>query len=139
MEFNLSTPTLLFSAISLFMMAHTNRFIALANLIRQYVVLYKEKKEPRVIQQIKNFRHRLNVIKFSQISAVISFLLCVVSMFLIFIFKQIYAEITFALSLLFLFVSLILSLYELSLSIGALKIEMEELSMPSNVENAKPL
>lgn len=139
MEFNLSTPALLFSAISLFMMAHTNRFIALANLIRQYVVLYKEKKEPRVIQQIKNFRRRLNVIKFSQISAVISFLLCVVSMFLIFIFKQIYAEITFALSLLFLFVSLILSLYELSLSIGALKIEMEELSMPSNVENAKPL
>lgn len=139
MEFNLSTPALLFSAISLFMMAHTNRFIALANLIRQYVVLYKEKKEPRVIQQIKNFRRRLNVIKFSQISAVISFLLCVVSMFLIFIFKQIYAEITFALSLLFLFVSLILSLYELSLSIGALKIEMEELSMPSNVENTKPL
>ena len=139
MDFSFSTPALLFSAISLFMMAHTNRFIALANLIRQYVVLYKEKKEPRVIQQIKNFRRRLNVIKFSQISAVISFLLCVVSMFLIFIFKQIYAEITFALSLLFLFVSLILSLYELSLSIGALKIEMEELSMPSNVENAKPL
>lgn len=139
MEFNLSTPALLFSAISLFMMAHTNRFIALANLIRQYVVLYKEKKEPRVIQQIKNFRRRLNIIKFSQISAVISFLLCVVSMFLIFISKQIYAEISFVISLLFLFISLVLSLYELSLSIGALKIELEEISMPSNVENAKPL
>lgn len=135
MEFNLSTPALLFSAISLFMMAHTNRFIALANLIRQYVLLYEEKKEKRVMMQINNFRYRLNIIKYSQILAVISFLFCVVSMFLIFIYKQVSAEISFVFSLIFLFISLVLSLYELILSIGALKIEMERISTEKQRNN----
>lgn len=128
MEFTLSTPALLFSAISLFMMAHTNRFLALANLIRQHVALYEQKKEKRVIQQIRIFRRRLSIIKFSQVSAVVSFLLCVVSMFLIFISRQALAEAAFAVSLATLFVSLAFSLYELLLSIGALNIEMERIA-----------
>lgn len=128
MEFTLSTPALLFSAISLFMMAHTNRFLALANLIRQHVALYEQKKEKRVIQQIRIFRRRLSIIKFSQVSAVVSFLLCVVSMFLIFISRQALAEAAFAVSLAALFVSLAFSLYELLLSIGALNIEMERIA-----------
>jgi hypothetical protein len=127
MEFTLSTPALLFSAISLFMLAHTNRFLALANLIRQHILLYGEKKDQNILKQIENFRKRLKVIKYTQIFGVFSFLFCVISMFLIFINRIIPAEIIFGISLGALFISLLLSLHELFLSIGALDIEMERI------------
>jgi hypothetical protein len=127
MEFNISTPALLFSAISLLMLAYTNRFLALASLIRQHIQLYEEKKEENTLKQIQNFKIRLKVIKYTQIFGVISFSLCVISMFLIFVSKIIPAEIVFALSLVSLFISLLLSLQEILLSIGALNIEMNRL------------
>jgi hypothetical protein len=127
MEFNISTPALLFSAISLLMLAYTNRFLALASLIRQHIQLYEDKKEENTLKQIQNFKIRLKVIKYTQIFGVISFSLCVISMFLIFVSKIIPAEIVFALSLVSLFVSLVLSLQEILLSIGALNIEMNRL------------
>ena len=127
MDFDFSTPALLFSAISLFMMAHTNRFLALAKLIRDHVALYENSKEDNILRQINNFKTRLKVIKYSQISAIVSFLLCVISMFFIFLSKQTIAEIAFGISLIFLFVSLLFSLQELLLSIGALNIEMERI------------
>jgi hypothetical protein len=127
MEFNISTPALLFSAISLLMLAYTNRFLALASLIRQHIQLYEDKKEENTLKQIQNFKIRLKVIKYTQIFGVISFSLCVISMFLIFVSKIIPAEIVFALSLVSLFISLLLSLQEILLSIGALNIEMNRL------------
>lgn len=127
MEFNLSTPALLFSAISLFMLAHTNRFLALASLIREHIELYETStiKDEGKLKQIENFRNRLRVIKHTQIWAVFSFMFCVISMFLIFVRHTLPAEIAFALSLLSLFISLLLSLHELFLSIGALNIELK--------------
>lgn len=127
MEFNLSTPALLFSAISLFMLAHTNRFLALASLIREHIEVYETStiKDAGKLKQIENFRNRLRVIKHTQIWAVFSFMFCVISMFLIFVRRTLPAEIAFALSLLSLFISLLLSLHELFLSIGALNIELK--------------
>lgn len=127
MHIDISTPALLFSAITLLILAYTNRFLALASLIRQYVALYKEKKDENTLRQIKNFRARLRVIKYTQIFGVVSFLFCVICMFLIFVGLLMAAEIAFGASLVLLFVSLLLSLHELFLSIGALKIEMGEL------------
>jgi len=126
MEFNLSTPALLFSAISLFMLAHTNRFLALAKLIREHIAHYEQTGDPDIKAQIENFRRRLRVIKSTQIFAVVSFLFCVISMFLIFISSILSAEIAFGASLISLFISLLLSLHELTLSIGALNIEMKK-------------
>jgi len=125
MEIEISTPALLFSAITLLMLAYTNRFLALAALIRQYAALYREKKDESILRQIHNFNIRLRVIKYTQIFGVSSFLFCVVSMFLIFINLIIPAEIVFGMSLCLLFTSLALSLHELFLSIGALKIEID--------------
>lgn len=127
MDIQISTPALLFSAISLLILAYTNRFLALASLIRQYATLYRENQEDRVLKQIQNFDTRLKVIKMTQIFGVVSFLFCVLSMFLIFINRMLSAEILFAFSLLALFVSLLLSLKELFMSIGALNIELEEI------------
>lgn len=126
MEFSISTPALLFSAITILILAYTNRFLALASLVRQYTAVYREKPEDSVFRQLKNFRRRLKVIKYTQIIGVLSFLCCVISMFCIFISQILVAEIVFALSLILLFVSLLLSLHELFLSIGALEVEMEK-------------
>ena len=127
MEIDISTPALLFSAISLLMLAYTNRFLALANLIRQYGALYKEHPETRFLKQIQNFDIRLNIIKKTQIFGVVSFLFCVLCMFLIFVNLIIPAEILFAISLICLFISLLLSLKELFMSIGALNVELEDI------------
>ena len=127
MEINISTPALLFSAISLLMLAYTNRFLALAQLIRQYATMYREHPEDRFLKQIQNFDARLNIIKITQIFGVTSFLFCVLSMFLIFIKWITPAEILFAISLVALFASLLLSLKELFMSIGALNIELGEI------------
>ncbi|MBN1617571.1 MAG: DUF2721 domain-containing protein [Spirochaetales bacterium] len=127
MNFELSTPALLFSAISLFMLAYTNRFLALAALIRQYIAMYGEHHESGLLRQIHNFEIRLKIIKYTQIAGVLSFLFCVLSMFMIFIAQILIAEIFFGTSLLLLFISLLLSLQELILSIGALKIEISKI------------
>ena len=125
MEFNISTPALLFSAISLLMLAYTNRFLALAALIRQFIRQFEEKQETHILKQIQNFKKRLKIIKHTQLFGVISFLLCV--MFSIFVNMILAAEIIFALSLITMFVSLLLSLQEVLLSIGALNIEMRKI------------
>ncbi len=127
MEFTLSTPALLFSAISLLMLAYTNRFLALAALIRQHIQTYEEKRDENILKQINNFQTRLRVIKYTQVFGVVSFLFCVISMFLIFVSRIAPAEIAFAASLVSLFVSLFLSLQEVFLSIGALNIEMRRI------------
>lgn len=127
MEFNLSTPALLFSAISLLILAYTNRFLAVAALVRQHINLYEESNEENILKQINNFETRLKIIKYTQVFGVVSFLFCVVSMVLIFINRIFPAEIVFLSSLIALFVSLLLSLQEVFLSIGALNIELERI------------
>jgi predicted membrane protein len=127
MEFNLSTPALLFSAISLLILAYTNRFLAVAALVRQHINLYEESNEENILKQINNFETRLKIIKYTQVFGVVSFLFCVVSMVLIFTNRIFPAKIVFLLSLITLFVSLLLSLQEVFLSIGALNIELERI------------
>lgn len=126
MEFNITTPALLFSAISLWMLAFTNRFLAIASLVRQFVALYTEQHEEGIYRQLSNFRTRLQLIKYTQFFGVLSFFFCVVCMFLIFAGYILFAEIIFALSLIMLMISLLLSLYEVFISIGALKLELEK-------------
>jgi hypothetical protein len=127
MEFNITTPALLFSAITLLMLAYTNRFLAIASLVRQFTALYIEKHDENIYRQIRNFRIRLDLIKFTQLFGVLSFLLCVVCMLLVFLGHIIGAEIIFVASLVSLMTSLVLSLWEIFISIGALNLELEKL------------
>ncbi|HZK34793.1 MAG TPA: DUF2721 domain-containing protein [Bacillota bacterium] len=124
MNIDITTPALLFPAITLLMLAHTNRFLALANLVRQFRVLYDEKPDDRVFKQIANFQKRLNILKYTQFVSVLSFLTCVICMFLFFLNRMLAAEITFAISLLLMMASLLLSLWEIYLSVDALKVEL---------------
>jgi hypothetical protein len=131
MEITLNTPALLFPAITLLLLAYTNRFVAIANLIRK---LHDEyiggKKSKMLLEQITNLRRRLHYIRSMQVLGVFSFLCCLVSMFAIYKEWTKPAEYIFALSLLSLMVSLVLSLIEIFLSTKALELEigdMEEL------------
>ncbi len=126
MDFNITTPALLFSAISLWMLAFTNRFLAVANLVRQFTALYVETRDEGIYRQLNNFRIRLALIKYTQFFGVLSFLFCVVCMFLIFSGLILAAEAVFGASLVALMVSLGLSLAEVFLSIDALKLEVEK-------------
>jgi hypothetical protein len=127
MEFTLTTPTLLFSAISLLMLAYTNRFLAIAALVRQFVKLYEENPEEKILKQITHFKIRLKLIKYTQIFGVLSFLFCVICMLLVMLRHLVSAEILFAVSLVVLMTSLIMSLIEVSISINALNIELDRI------------
>ncbi len=127
MEFNITSPALLFSAISLLMLAYTNRFLAIASLVRQFITLFPEKMNDSIAGQITNFRVRLQIIKYTQLLGVLSFFFCVLCMFLIFAGAILAAEMIFAASLILLMVSLLLSLYEIFISIDALKLALEQL------------
>lgn len=127
-ELELSTPALLFSAITLLMLAYTNRFLGLASLIRNLHELYKKQPEQSIlVDQIKNLKTRLNMIKNMQIFGVISFLLCIICMFFIYQHYTEAANIVFILSMLALLISLLISLVEIQISTRALSIQLTDM------------
>jgi hypothetical protein len=127
MIISINTPALLFPAITLLMLAYTNRFLALATLIRNLHGKYKQGLEDRSLikEQIINLRRRLTLIKQMQASEIISFFCCVLCMLFIFLEHELWAYVTFGLSLIFLLLSLTLSLSEIFLSTKALQIELK--------------
>lgn len=127
MSIDLSTPALLFPAISLLLLAYTNRFLAIASLIRQLKSSIDEKNYSSKSKQISNLRRRLNFIIYMQAAGVSSILFCTVSMIFLFLGNEMAGQISFALSLLFMLLSLVLSLMEIVISSNALKIELNEI------------
>ena len=123
----LTTPALLFPAISLLLLAYTNRFVVLANVIRQLSALEREDLQDLVVRQVANLRKRLGIIKAMQGFGVTAFLLCTVSMFCLFLGWMIPGEIAFAVALILLAISLILSLWEVRISTDAIMVELERL------------
>jgi len=128
MEISITTPALLFPAISLLMLAYTNRFLALASLIRNLYAKYKEHTNKEgLLQQIKNLRLRLRLIRLMQFFGVLSLILCVLSMFFVFEQLSLWANILFVLSLVAMLLSLFLSLSEIQISTKALEIELSDM------------
>jgi hypothetical protein len=127
MDFPLTTPSLLFPAISLLLLAYTNRFLALASLIRQLHGDYERAGEGRVLEQIRNIRWRLQLIRVMQALGVLSLLVCTVCMFFAFAGWTWTAAALFALSLLLMSGSLACSVWEIHISTGALNILLRDL------------
>lgn len=127
-ELSLTTPALLFPAISLLMLAYTNRFVVLAQLIRDLHAQYLQQASDQLIGQIRNLQRRIGIIRWMQIFAALSFFFCVASMFLIFASLIVPAELIFAGSLILLLISLALLVYELQISVHALNIQLGEFS-----------
>ena len=138
MELTLNTPALLFPAITLLMLAYTNRFLGLSSRIRSLHDKYLsiENKEG-LLMQIKNMRLRLHIIRYMQLLGSFSFLCCIICMYAIYIDYQQVANIIFAISLASLALSIVFSLWEIQISTKAMEIElsdMEELNKSSLVD-----
>ncbi|WP_406683363.1 DUF2721 domain-containing protein [Seonamhaeicola sp. MEBiC1930] len=120
-ELTLTTPALLFSAISLIMLAYTNRFLAYASTIRDLHDKYVKNNDSILIAQIKNIKQRLYLTRSMQILGITSLLLCVLTMFLIYIDQNIIAIWAFGIALLLLIASLALLIVEIQISVKALE------------------
>ena len=127
-DLNINTPALLFPAITLLMLAYTNRFLSLAALVRNLHNEYtRGGKEKHVLNQIKNIRSRINLIRYMQGMGIVSFFCCVLCMYTIFRDWMEAAHIIFAFSLLFLLTSIILSLLEINKSTKALELVLSDI------------
>lgn len=124
---NLTTPALLFSAISLILLAYTNRFLSLAQLVRALHDKYKQQPHPLILGQINNLRKRLNLIRYTQIAGLVSLLFCVISMFLFHLNNQFLGELVFAAGLILLCLSLLLSIWEIQISVNALNLHLSDI------------
>ena len=105
-QLTLTTPALLFSAISLLLLAYTNRFLAYAQVVRTLHARFKENADNLIIGQIQNLRRRLLLTRTMQLLGIGSLFLCVLCMFLVYVDYQLAAEIIFGIALIFLIVSL---------------------------------
>lgn len=127
-ELTLTTPSILFSAISLIMLAYTNRFLAYATVIRNLKVEHENNPTAITEKQIDNLRKRLYITRSMQIFGVMSLLLCVVCTFFIYVGWQLAAVYIFGIALLLLVVSLGLSVKELLISVKALEFHLDRVA-----------
>ncbi len=128
MEMTVTTPAILFPAISLLMLAYTNRFLALASLIRSLHAQHEQRKHEQSYRgQLDNLRRRLRLIRRMQTYGGLSFVLCVVSMLCLFFNNETAGRWVFAASLMCLMMSLVMSVVEIRISLDALEIELSDL------------
>lgn len=123
----LTTSALLFSAISLLLLAYTNRFLSLAQLVRNLHASYKQQPDILILGQIKNLRKRLHLIRHMQFAGITSLLLCVLCMFLLYVGDMMLSEIIFGIALLLLIASLFLSVWEIHISVKTLDLHLSDI------------
>ena len=127
-ELTLTTPSILFSAISLIMLAYTNRFLAYAQVIRNLKGEHENRPSAMTKLQLDNLRERLYMARSMQIYGVISLLLCVVCTFFIYVGLQTLAVYTFGVALLLLVISLGISVKEILISVKALEFRLDNVT-----------
>lgn len=127
MELTLTTPALLFPTVSLVLLAYTNRFLAVAALIRKLAAEYQTKKDKNLADQIRSLRIRVRLIRDMQMLSIFALFLSVLCMFFIFDGDLVIAKYVFGASLLSLLVSLGFSLREIQISTRALAIQLRDM------------
>lgn len=127
MNITITTPALLFPAISVLFLAYTNRFLAIASRIREQHNLFNKTQSPVAKKQIESLRLRIRFIIAMQLLAVIGIIGCILAMALIFYGLQNYGSLAFGISMVFIVLSLLASVSELLISTKALNIELEDM------------
>ena len=128
MTLNIETPALLFSATSLILLAYTNRFLTIAQIVRSLKKNYEEQNSKTIFLQIKNLNLRIILIRYMQLFGVMSLFLSVFAMLLLFLEQQLIGIFLFGLSLLSLLISLGISFWEISISVKALQLHLSDLT-----------
>lgn len=135
MEITLTTPALLFPAISLLLVAYTNRFNTIGARIRTLHSKYKENPDDVLEGQIGSLKKRVYLIKNMQAFGVASLFCCVLCLFVLFAGHLLAGKIIFSLSLVFMLISLGLSFREIMLSVQALNIELSDMQGKTGPED----
>ena len=127
MQINLTTPAILFPTISLLLIAYTNRFLAIASLIRGLKTKYQAEKRPDLIAQIKNLRMRITLIRNMQALGIAALFFTTISIALIFFDEDMAGSYMFGFALMLMLLSLAISFREILMSGGALNLELKEM------------
>ncbi|WP_395062044.1 DUF2721 domain-containing protein [Flavobacterium sp.] len=135
MTLHIETPALLFSATSLILLAYTNRFLTIAQIIRSLKKHYDEVHSKSILLQIKNLNLRLSLIRYMQLFGVLSLFLSVFAMLLLFLDQETIGIYLFGLSLLCLLISLGISFWEISISVSALRMHLSDLMDDKNAKD----
>jgi hypothetical protein len=130
MEITPTTPAVFFPAVSLLMLAYTNRFLALASVIRKLHADYKVAKDPSYLDQIENLRWRIRLVRNMQFCGVSSLLMCTLCMFLLFLNWIMPAEAAFCVAVILMMVSMVISLTEIQTSVRALDLHLQSIEKP---------
>ncbi len=127
MQIDLTTPALLFSTISLLLLAYTNRFLGLANIIRKLHADHTETPNQVYVEEIRNLRRRVYLIRDMQTLGVCSLLSCTLCMGALFVGWIDTGKLIFACSLILMASSLTLSIVEIRMSVGALDVHLKDM------------
>jgi len=127
MNLQIETPALLFSATSLILLAYTNRFLTIAQIVRGLKKNYEDNKTKSVLLEIKNLNLRLSLIRYMQLFGVLSLFLSVFAMLVLYLKQEIVGVYIFGGSLLCLLISLGISFWEISISVQALRVHLKDL------------
>jgi hypothetical protein len=127
MNIEITTPALFFPAITILFLAYSNRFLTIAGLIRQKHDIFIKTQSTIAEKQIVSFSHRLQLIVVMELFAVLGIISCIVAMGFIFLRMQLEGNFAFAVSIVFIVLSLIASVFELMISTRALRIELEDM------------
>ena len=129
-ELSLTTPALLFSAVSLILLAYTNRFLSYAQLVRTLKEQHLQHPSKVTRAQIDNLRRRLHLTRTMQLLGVTSLFLCVVTMFLIYVGLMLLSAYVGGAAVLLLGGSLGVSIWEIQISVRALEIHLKDMENP---------
>ena len=128
MTLSIETPALLFSATSLILLAYTNRFLTIAQIIRNLKKNYDDNHNKNILLEIKNLNLRLTLIRYMQLFGVMCLFLSVFAMLLLYVNQENLGIYFFGASLLCLLISLGISFWEISISVNALRVHLKDLS-----------
>lgn len=128
MTLSIETPALLFSATSLILLAYTNRFLTIAQIIRNLKKNYDDNHNKNILLEIKNLNLRLTLIRYMQLFGVMCLFLSVFAMLLLYFSQETLGIYIFGASLLFLLISLGISFWEISISVNALRVHLKDLT-----------
>lgn len=128
MTLSLETPALLFSATSLILLAYTNRFLTIAQIVRNLKKNYEDNHNKSILLEIKNLNLRLTLIRYMQLFGVMCLFLSVFAMLLLYVNQETIGIYVFGASLLSLLISLGISFWEISISVNALRVHLKDLT-----------
>lgn len=129
MDYSFTSPALIFPAISLLMLAYTQRFLTLSDLVRQLHKRYLDSnnQDKSAKGQMTNIAKRINIIRYTQMLGALSFSLATLAMIAFRFISESVSLTFFILALLSLLGSLLLLMYELHISVNAIKIQLQEM------------